>query len=860
LLLQTIVLMVAPYASAGQPDAAIPQKLALWADLAYPERIFIVVEAPGEAGNVELHRDVSAAGLRLPLRMVPPVGNPIASPVPEQILLLGEDGIPQPVNVRQTPGDSDVEIRFRTQPGLRRFCLYYGAAANSHPRVSSTDFMPPDFGLSMRGCSAPGDFQYLPDKPLTLDRFRILEKSAASSYGARTPATLDEPECPYVNVTVDGLGHNPQKVNPERYAALYEGFLRTPIKGTYAFALDTPGATHVLIDGKPVIIADSPDVNRAVFALQSSTELNEGVHRVVVYYAEANPAGKTNAELQRFGLRLHWKPPWSKAFMCIPPDSFLHALPVQIIRHEMASGPVQNAKDGGGMTAPFIQTEVLAHIRCAAHLGDSAVHEKVLLFVRPIDAGDAETLSLAIGKEVVLNEPIARAAEGGGWFKWVPAGKEITASLLTSKSPESLAHRSIEAYASKDGRGGVLDVQGELELKNAPDFLYPDEVAHIHAQTGLSVPPRIVPKERSEANLLPAIARPMGEYRLTWNILSDKLDAPMPVLRAGEELEATPFENGRHALRVSIPGSALDTISKDGHARIVLALTIGDVECESITLRLLNAEKEWPGEVIAGPGNLFFTTGIVGGTPHAPHAPSEGLQDKSGTKLSSWQLERVLMLLHRQDDSEYRNFAVLKSAALISLGDTALFLGDPLVEGSPGGAAQATPLGLASLLAKATSKLKWEQIYIAGPHRDLPVYRLLAELETYLHSKEKVPALVVLSLGAGDVARQTPLYCFERALDALLDRLKEKGAKKIVIVGVIPEVDREAHAEPYQQKVLDLQRQHHLTGIDVFHAWTRENNWTRRYSVDKEQLSVFGPLPNADALEEISKMIEEQIR
>lgn len=839
---------------ASQPE--VPPKLAPWADVAYPERIFLQVQAPGEAGNVDLHRDISAAGLRLSLRMVPPSGGQLGALAPEQILLMGEDGIPQPVNLRQTPGDPDIEIRFRTQPGLRRFCLYYGAPLNGHQRVSTTDFVPSDFGLTMRGRSSPGDFQVSTDKPLTLERFQAMEKSAANALGPRMPATIDEPECPYVNVTVDGLGHNPQILDPERYAALYEGFLRTPMRGSYAFALDTPGVAHVQIDGITLLTTDVPDSDRAPFALQKSVELNEGVHRVVVYYAEANPVGKNNSSLQRFGLRLHWKPPWEQALMCIPPDAFLHALPVQIVRHEIASGPAQGAKDGGGAAMPFIQAEILGHVRCAAHLGDLGAREQVLLFLRAIDTDKEVCWSISAGKKVSVCEPL----KPEGLLKWLPAGVDIAVELDSTLDPSKkmgpIAQRTLHLPTGKEGRPGVLDLEGELALKNAPDFLYGDETAHIHVQTSVCLPPRILTKERGEAKLRFAPARPMGEFRLNWTIRNDK---GTPSLEGGD-VDVTPLENGcLH--RVSLPGSQLDPLSRDGHSQILLTLRVGGVECESIRLRLLHASKEWPGEVLAGPGNLFYAPESVDALAgsRVAHAPSDALHDKFGVSVPAWELDRVLMLLTRQSDADYRNFTPLRSAVSGGLGDSALFLGDPLVESVPANVPQGRVYGIANSLATSFTNFKWEQVYVAGPHRNLPVYRLIAELEKYLRAHNKIPALVVLSLGAGDAARQTPLYSFERALDALLDRMTEFGAKKIVLVGVVPEVDRKDHAEPYQQKVLDLQRQHHLNGVDIFHAWTKEDKWSRRYAVDKEE-SVFGPLPNAEALEEIAKMIEEQIR
>src|SRR4029079_6262137 len=117
-----------------------------------------------------------------------------------------------------------------------------------------------------------------------------------------------------------------------------------------------------------VVSAPAPDPLRAPFALQGSAQLTEGVHRVTVYYAEANTelnkiearSIATKVELSRFGLRLHWRPPFASALVCVPPQAFCKFLPAVVTR----------AESGENIAASFIHVENLGPIRIAAHKAD----------------------------------------------------------------------------------------------------------------------------------------------------------------------------------------------------------------------------------------------------------------------------------------------------------------------------------------------------------------------------------------------------------------------------------------------------------------------------------------------------------
>jgi hypothetical protein len=78
-------------------------------------------KAPGEAGYTGYFNEARYACVTLPLKTFQDGHGAMR---PEPLLLMGEDGAPQAI-VPKVVG-SDVEIHFRSQQGLRRFCLYAG--------------------------------------------------------------------------------------------------------------------------------------------------------------------------------------------------------------------------------------------------------------------------------------------------------------------------------------------------------------------------------------------------------------------------------------------------------------------------------------------------------------------------------------------------------------------------------------------------------------------------------------------------------------------------------------------------------------------------------------------------------------
>ncbi len=829
-------------AGCTEDAAGIPPKLKDWKCPDYTRRYFIKVEAPGEAGNAGLHADSMFASVTLPVKIV----GEGAAARPEPVLLVCEDGTTPAISVRTVAGGSETEIIFATGPGQRRFCLYTNVA-KVPGEASTLTLRPIPLMVHLRGMSAGEAFAATAANPLTLKRFQAMEDAHAASLPA--PRTLqnadphpeiqpniDDAECPFFGIQYDifdRINAVANIINPIQYAALYEGFLRCPVAGKYKFAIDTPGVAHLVIDGVPVLAAELPDEHRDPFALNKTIDLSEGVHRVVVHYAEANPATdksakRTDADLQRFGIRLHWQPPFASGLLCIPPLSFVRFLP----------GVVTGCEAAPGTAVPFVDVETLGHIRAAAQKGDGAAREFVLVSARALAIPKSECMIVsATGMTAVVSQPGQNSV-----CAWVPAGTPVEFSFDSgpSSKPASGWKRVVTWPTLKTGvkefvEREVMDLEGELLVKSAPEFLYPNETGHIHVETVLSPKPVIIHKTHYDAKdyvgweLLPPAPRPMGEF----NLYFENIGTPV------EAYAATPDESGRRKLRVSFPAKLDQALT--GNAELVLRFVVGGVECQNEKFRLLHAHApSWPGKLVLEGGELTFLPNATNG---AATTPVES--------------ERLVVLVPHEDEASHRRLKPLDAFSVSAAATEGLFIGDPLVEGVAQAAGNVPSIGLAAALAKAKPSIKWKAIETAGPHRYRPVLRMLVDLDAFVASSpnKALPKLVVLNLGSGDVSRQTPLHTFERALDTLLARLTAGGVERVVVVGAIPEPWRERQCEPYQDRVDNVVKHHHVNGIDLFHAWTGDVDWMKRFSTDDGNSDIAGPVPNAAAIDEIVQLI-----
>jgi lysophospholipase L1-like esterase len=325
----------------------------------------------------------------------------------------------------------------------------------------------------------------------------------------------------------------------------------------------------------------------------------------------------------------------------------------------------------------------------------------------------------------------------------------------------------------------------------------------------------------------------MGEFSLKY---SERNLNPIADMGAREKVyAATPEESGRKKIRLSFDAASLEALALKSTVPLTLELFVGGVESDTQRFRMLHANApKFPGRLNIINGELVF----------------DEQHEKSAVASSG---ERVIMLVPHEDEASHRRLKpleVLKSRSAVHSG---LFIGDPLIEGvqldSP---SQLT--GLAERLAKATPQIEWKAVSTPGPFRYRPLLQMLAGLDALdaANAGAKLPQLAVINLGSGDVARQTPLHTFERALDTLIARLAAGGVERIIIVGVIPEPWREKQCEPYQERVNSVVRQHHVSGVDLFHMWSREPNWEKRFAIDaSDKDEISSPVPNAATLDEI---------
>ena len=462
-LLAALTSSVAVSTFAGDATGGMPEKLKPWKCADYTRRFYITVEAPGEAGSAGLHPDSVYASVSLPIKLI----GEGAAAHPEPLLLISEDGSAQPIFTHTVPGGSDTEIVFPTHPGLRRFCLYT-SVSKVPGEVSPLSLRPTPLQVHLKGMTADATFKATPGNPLTLKRFEQMETQGAPLPPPRSlanpdphpevQANIDDAECPYFGIqyTIFDVIRAPTDIyNPQNYAAIYEGFLRCPVAGKYKFAIDTPGAAHLVIDGVPVLAAEMPDDHREAFAINKTIDLTEGVHRVVVHYAEAVPSNgpkKTNEGLRHFGVRLHWQPPFATGLMCIPPLAFVKYLP----------GVVAASENAPGTAVPFIHVETLGHVRLNAQKGDNAAKEWVLIYARTVGPAAETPWHIAAADMPDVAVPADSAKDGKVWVC-----KLLTVAGMAKSNGD--ARRLVEQGGVSVNGAKIGDPNAELPLDSLND-------------------------------------------------------------------------------------------------------------------------------------------------------------------------------------------------------------------------------------------------------------------------------------------------------------------------------------------------------------------------------------------------------
>lgn len=799
-------LMSLAVTAAAEGDA-MPEALQAWASDQYTVRHYLRVEPPPAAGATGILPEPEIASLYLPLTLFAAgEGKPARI---EQILLLDEAGQAQPIFVRPVSGGNEVEIAFPTQLARRRYCLYSGARDGRAEQHSTQAFEPRKLSVRVSGFSAPGLWRK--DGPSVTGEQLDQAIRRGHPIGEALRRQMYDADPPFEDNfrRERSFDSGAVPINDKNYAAIYEGFLRTPVTGMYGFAVNTFGIVDLQVDGVSLISAGVPDAERAGFSLTGQTELRAGIHRVAMRFAQAG--GKA-------GMYLLWKPPGQKDFIAVSGQAFPRALPAVII-----------AREENHQATPAIGVELIGFYRTGIHDGPERAREWVDVFAYGSGDADGTLVFRSSGADPVEGPATGARAR-------LPAGQLI--DIEWRKDGKPLTRRSVLFPTGEQGGRDRMELTGELAVKETPKFLYPDETGQFHFETQLSPIIPIINKQRHTQGPELPVPLPVGTFRLTWRLSGLPETASASTPRSGE-LDATPDLTGRRKIRIPLDMSTLEVALREQPAHFEVSLQVGGVPAGRQSFRLLHSRAEWNGHLESRLDGLLFASGKENVT-----------------------FEQPLFLLPREDDSAYRRFNLPLLGAK-GTADQALFLGDPWVETAEAPAA-ASGAGLSARLAGQTSNCRWTHVCVSGPHRGYYIFRLLAAADQFIRSAPdgKIPQLVILSLGAGDMIRQTPGYDFQRGLDLLVDRLRKAGAERVFVVGVLPLPEQDKASLLYQSRAADAIRNHHLESLDVVSAWLKSSDWTKRFLIPGPEGSAaaYAPVPNTETLDETARQIAERIK
>ena len=804
-----------------------PEAWKTWVEAKYATRYFLEVLQPPKEGAIHLQppHATGVATLILPLKQfplpAPPVGETQDEDTPtqrtEDVLLLDDLGAVQPVLVRAVKGGNEFQVAFPCPEGRRRYCLYSDAPQDSHPQASPPVFVPKAIRVRATAFEAPVGFGPQKGRPLTLVDVQNFTRDAERlREDLRTHINDAEPFVPpYLD---DPSKQKPRLRNLAQYVSMYEGFVRTPLAGAYTFAVSTFGAAYLLVDGELVIAAGEADAARLPHALNAKKDLSAGMHRIVLYHAQGG---------DKTGVGVQWQPPGTQDLLTIPPQSFPRGLPATVRRKEARPGvvgatPAQQA---------CLDVELLGQYRTGAHHGNQATREWIWVFARGVGPNITPEHRIRLTPRGAA--PVEVPVSGG--CAWLEAGQDITAELW-AKDGAALATRTLRFPSAAAGARDVELLSGELEVKATPRFVYSDEIAQLHLEVQLNSLPLVSAKERVTNGPQRQPPTPDGQLRFSWKLTGP---ASSGATDAGTS-EATPDAMGRRKVRVPLDARAIEVAARSGQARLELTLTVGGVPAERLVFRLLHARAVWPAAVRAELDGLAW--GPIG-----------------------TEQERVLIVVPREDEAEYRRFRPLGLQGVLSdasAAKSALFLGDPWVEVADPSKPQGE-IGLATRLAAGMPQLKWTAVALPGPHRGHFIFRLIAATEAWLNAQgaAQLPDLALVSLGNADAGQQTPLHDFERGLDVLVDRLRRAGIQRILILGIVPEPGRLEQSRAYRDQLNEILRQHHLESIDILGEWTKDPTWTQHFALDPTgRAPVFAPVPNAASLDDLVERVKAKLK
>jgi hypothetical protein len=786
---------------------AMPEALRPWASDQYSVRYFLRVEPSPAAGSTEILPEAEIASLYLPLARF--TENDGKTPRLEQVLLLDESGQVQPVFMRPVSGGNEIEIAFPTKLARRCYSLYAGAKDGRAEQTSPQAYEPSALTVRIRGYSTPAIWSR-DAVGLTAEKLdQAIRRGLPIGDVSRRQLLDGDPPFEENPRRDRGSDHGAVPTNDRNYAAVCEGYLRVPVSGTYGFSVNTFGLVDLQVDGASLLTAGTPDEERPPFRLTGQTELRAGIHRVSIRHAQAG--GKA-------GLHLLWKTPGRQDFIAVPAQAFPRALPAVVL-----------AREENHVATPFIGVELAGFYRTGVQQGLQQAREWV--DVLAYGSGSAEGVLVFRSSDT---EPVEGPASGAR--AWLPAGQLI--DIEWRRNGRALTRRAVLFPTGEQGGRDRTELTGELTIKEAARFIYPDETGQFHFETQLSPIIPIINKQRHTRGPELPHPLPVGSFRLTWRLTGVSSSGTAMDFKSGE-LDATPDLTGRRKIRLPLEMGALEVALRERSALFEVILQVGGIPVGRRAFRLLHSRADWDGRLEAQLDRLVYVTG------------------KEASNV-----EETVFLLPREDDSAYRRF----NLPLLDGKDAvkeALFLGDPWVEpteaSAPGAAA-----GLSARLAAQFPDGRWSHLCVPGPHRGYYIFRLLAAADRLIRSTPngKLPPLAVLSLGSGDMIRQTPGYDFERGLDLLVDRLRQAGTKRIFVVGVLPIPEQEKASLLYQTRAGDAIRHHHLEGLDLVAAWLKTSDWTKRFLIpfDENAAPAYAPVPNAETIEKTARQVADRIR
>ena len=209
---------------------------------------------------------------------------------------------------------------------------------------------------------------------------------------------------------------------------------------------------------------------------------------------------------------------------------------------------------------------------------------------------------------------------------------------------------------------------------------------------------------------------------------------------------------------------------------------------------------------------------------------------------------RVLVLLEPENAAEDRYWAWPRALARARprAPGRVLYFGDPMAQDEDAS-------GVLGLLhaweargeGRTLSVVRWEGLY--------PCMGALAAIDGAL--AESTPDLVVLAPGQLDARAGTPLRRFERALDAMLDRVRvaTRGRARIAIQSPIPEVSALPLARRYERSARRVAERHAARYINLLDALAGENGWEALYRDPDAGERVHGRYPAAEGQEALAR-------